>query len=248
MIRYPATSTSRPPRVQFLGADRMRGAHTFSIFVLLTTRLQPRLHVLAGMGWDELRLPNPVRPDDVLDLEVSVLEKRESKSKSDRGIVRNQILLRNQSARDGAAVYQQYFRSRGDRTLTRRSADLPPNACQAWICPRWITTLPGRNLFSPSSRIRDASGQLRQLIYDPNCEMAHRQEPFSLVVLSGWPLLGGLGSERATRSRKRLRHEIELTKTQLCYGPSGFVLGGSLCAVSIARPLWCASLSFLSPP
>jgi acyl dehydratase len=48
------------------------------------------------MGWDALRLPNPVRPDDVLDLEVSVLEKRESKSKSDRGIVRNQILLRNQ--------------------------------------------------------------------------------------------------------------------------------------------------------
>jgi acyl dehydratase len=77
-----------------LGGLTASGAHTFSIFVLLTTRLQPRLHVLAGMGWDELRLPNPVRPDDELDLEVSVLEKRESKS--DRGIVRNQILLRNQ--------------------------------------------------------------------------------------------------------------------------------------------------------
>jgi acyl dehydratase len=72
------------------------GAHTFSIFVLLTTRLQPRLRVLAGMGWDELRLPNAVRPDDALDLEITVLEKRESKSKSDRGIIRNQILLRNQ--------------------------------------------------------------------------------------------------------------------------------------------------------
>ena len=71
-------------------------AHTFSIFILLTTRLQPRLHVLAGLGWDELRLPNAVRPDDALDLEITVLEKRESKSKSDRGIVRNQVLLRNQ--------------------------------------------------------------------------------------------------------------------------------------------------------
>ena len=59
-------------------------------------------------------------------------------------------------------------------------------------------------------------GQLRQRIYDPNCEMTHRQEPFSLVVFSGWSPLGGLGQERATRSRKRLRHEIELTKTQLC--------------------------------
>ncbi|MCP3459339.1 MULTISPECIES: MaoC/PaaZ C-terminal domain-containing protein [unclassified Bradyrhizobium] len=71
-------------------------AHTFSIFILLTTRLQPRLHVLAGLGWDELRLPNAVRPDDALDLEITVLEKRASKSKSDRGIVRNQVLLRNQ--------------------------------------------------------------------------------------------------------------------------------------------------------
>jgi acyl dehydratase len=71
-------------------------AHTFSIFILLTTRLQPRLHVLAGMGWDELRLPNAVRPDDELGLETTVLEMRESKSKSDRGIVRNRVLLRNQ--------------------------------------------------------------------------------------------------------------------------------------------------------
>jgi acyl dehydratase len=71
-------------------------AHTFSIFILLTTRLQPRLRVLAGMGWDELRLPNPVRPADELDLEMIVLEKRESKSKADRGVARNQIRLRNQ--------------------------------------------------------------------------------------------------------------------------------------------------------
>jgi acyl dehydratase len=71
-------------------------AHTFAVFISLTPKLQPRLHVLAGMGWDELRLPNAVRPGDELDLETTVLEKRESKSKSDRGIVRNQIWLRNQ--------------------------------------------------------------------------------------------------------------------------------------------------------
>jgi hypothetical protein len=33
-------------------------------------------------------------------------------------------------------------------------------------------------------------GQLRQLKYHPNCEMAHRQEPFSLVVLDGRPSMG----------------------------------------------------------
>jgi acyl dehydratase len=52
--------------------------------------------VLAGLGWDELRLPIPVRPGDELDLEVVVLERRESKSSPDRGIVRNQMRLRNQ--------------------------------------------------------------------------------------------------------------------------------------------------------
>jgi acyl dehydratase len=71
-------------------------AHTFSIFVLLTTKFQPRLNVLAGMGWDELKLPNAVGPNDELDLEATVREKRESRTKPDRGIIRSQIHLRNQ--------------------------------------------------------------------------------------------------------------------------------------------------------
>jgi acyl dehydratase len=71
-------------------------AHTFAIFIALTTKLQPRLHVLAGFGYDELRLPNPVRPGDELDLETNTLEKRVSETKPDRGILRNQIRLRNQ--------------------------------------------------------------------------------------------------------------------------------------------------------
>jgi acyl dehydratase len=49
-----------------------------------------------GLGWDEVKLPNPVRPGDELDLEMTVLEMRPSKSKSDRGIVRNRNILRNQ--------------------------------------------------------------------------------------------------------------------------------------------------------
>jgi len=73
-------------------------AHTFAILISLLSRTQPfSLRVLAGLGWDELRLPIPVRPGDELDLEVAVLEKRESKSKIDRGIIRNQMYLRNQN-------------------------------------------------------------------------------------------------------------------------------------------------------
>ena len=72
------------------------GSHTFAVFILLTSQLQPHFHVLMGLGWDELRLLNAVRPGDELDLETTVLEMRESKSKPDRGIVRNRNLLHNQ--------------------------------------------------------------------------------------------------------------------------------------------------------
>jgi acyl dehydratase len=71
-------------------------AHTFAIFISLTNKAQPPLRAVAGMGFDELRLPNAVRPEDQLDFESTVLEKRESKSKPDRGILRIQVYLRNQ--------------------------------------------------------------------------------------------------------------------------------------------------------
>ena len=71
-------------------------AHTFAIFILLTNKYQPPFRAIAGLGYDELRLPNAVRPGDDLYLEATTLEKRESKSKPDRGTLRNQIRLRNQ--------------------------------------------------------------------------------------------------------------------------------------------------------
>lgn len=73
------------------------GAHTFAILISLLSKTQPySLRVLAGLGFDELRLPTPVRPGDELGLEVTILDKRESRSSPDRGIIRNQIYLRNQ--------------------------------------------------------------------------------------------------------------------------------------------------------
>jgi itaconyl-CoA hydratase len=40
-----------------------------------------------ALGWDEIRLPNPVRPDDTLYSESEVLEVRESRSRPNQGIV-----------------------------------------------------------------------------------------------------------------------------------------------------------------
>jgi acyl dehydratase len=49
-----------------------------------------------GLGVDELRWPQPVRPGDTLRLETEILEVRSSKSKSDRGIIRIRNVTTNQ--------------------------------------------------------------------------------------------------------------------------------------------------------
>jgi acyl dehydratase len=43
---------------------------------------------LIGLGFEELRWPRPVRPGDELHAQSEVLEKRESKSRQDQGLVK----------------------------------------------------------------------------------------------------------------------------------------------------------------
>lgn len=46
------------------------------------------LHVMANLGWDEVRLPNPVFEGDTIYSRSEVLETRESKSRPNVGIVK----------------------------------------------------------------------------------------------------------------------------------------------------------------
>ena len=70
-------------------------AHTIAIATALTIGLAPWLTVLAGLQYDEMRFPDPVRPGDVLKVTATVMEKRESKSRPDKGIVRCRTVLSN---------------------------------------------------------------------------------------------------------------------------------------------------------
>ena len=49
-----------------------------------------------GLGVDELRWPQPVKPGDVLRLETEILDVRASRSKPDRGIIRVRNVTTNQ--------------------------------------------------------------------------------------------------------------------------------------------------------
>jgi itaconyl-CoA hydratase len=53
-------------------------------------------NAMANLGWDEIRLPNPVFEGDTLYARSEVLDKRESKSRSNVGIVRVRTVGFNQ--------------------------------------------------------------------------------------------------------------------------------------------------------
>jgi len=71
-------------------------AHIFSMLSWFGTHGNKRTASLAALGFDEIRMHHPVRPGDTLSCTFTTLEKHESRSKQDRGIVRTLASLSNQ--------------------------------------------------------------------------------------------------------------------------------------------------------
>ncbi len=71
-------------------------AHIFSILSWFASRGQGRTATLAALGFDQMCMHRAVRPGDTLSCDIQCLEKRESRSKADRGIVRYRRSLTNQ--------------------------------------------------------------------------------------------------------------------------------------------------------
>ena len=58
---------------------------------------QPRLAVLAGLGYERVQIVNPVRPGNQLMVIEEYIDKRESSTDADRGIVRILTEVKNQN-------------------------------------------------------------------------------------------------------------------------------------------------------
>jgi acyl dehydratase len=80
-------------------------------------------NVMANLGWDEVRLPAPVFEGDTIYAKSEVLEKRESKSRPNVGIVRVRTTGFNQ---DGTTVIE-YLRT----FMVYRRGHVPQTARQA---------------------------------------------------------------------------------------------------------------------
>lgn len=79
------------------------GSHIMAIRTRLLFHYTGRLAALASIGWEEVRFHNPVRIGDQLSVTLEYLDKRESRTKPDRGIVRARIIVTNQK---GAPVLE----------------------------------------------------------------------------------------------------------------------------------------------
>ena len=78
-----------------MGALCASGMHTIALALKLAHGMSEDKGkgraVLAGLGWDEVRFSAPLFVDDEIRVRAGVREKRLSKSKPDRGIVRTKI-------------------------------------------------------------------------------------------------------------------------------------------------------------
>jgi len=85
------------------GQRIVNGIFTLGLAVGLTVSDLTEGTVVANLGYDNVRHPNPVFHGDTLYVESEVIEKRESRSHPDRGIIRLRHIGRKQ---DGTVVVE----------------------------------------------------------------------------------------------------------------------------------------------
>ena len=83
------------------------GWHTAAISMRLFIQKLNLAEGAIGLGVDELRWPAPVRPDDILLVDIEIVDLRPSRSKPDCGIVR----IRNVTTNQRGEIVQTMFAS-----------------------------------------------------------------------------------------------------------------------------------------
>ena len=73
-------------------------AHLFSILSYLCNQTpeEQKIHIIAGLGFDEGKTHKPVMPGDTLRMDTEIVEIRVSESNPDRGIMKWQHRMYNQ--------------------------------------------------------------------------------------------------------------------------------------------------------
>jgi acyl dehydratase len=95
------------------------GWHTAAITMRLFVQTLNFAEGAIGLGVDELRWPNAVRPGDVLQVETEIVDLRESRSKPSHGIVRIRNMTTNQRGEAVQAMFASALVLRRNDRITR---------------------------------------------------------------------------------------------------------------------------------
>ena len=95
------------------------GWHTAGITMRLFVQTLSFAEGAIGLGVDELRWPNPVKPGDVLQVETEIVDLRESRSKPSHGIVRIRNVTTNQRGETVQTMMASALVLRRDSRITR---------------------------------------------------------------------------------------------------------------------------------
>lgn len=85
------------------GAVIASGAHTFAVWNRLNLEINGDIAWIAGLGFDEFRFPNPLRPGVDFNATSELIEKRPSSSDPGRGVVVHRYAL---VTREGQVVFR----------------------------------------------------------------------------------------------------------------------------------------------
>lgn len=97
---YPFHTDPVTAEASVFGGLTASSCHIVAICTRLFHRLSDPPAILAMLGKDRLRFPNPARPGDRLSYHSECIEARPSKGRSDRGVLRVRDGLVNQKAED----------------------------------------------------------------------------------------------------------------------------------------------------
>jgi acyl dehydratase len=91
----------------FFGGLIASSLHTLSACTRVVVEAQGDVAILSGVGMDEVKMHNPVRPGDVLTVEAWWTDLKRSRSKPDRGFAAIRCRVANQK---GEAVIEYGYR------------------------------------------------------------------------------------------------------------------------------------------
>lgn len=90
--------------------------HLLSACTRVVVEAQGETAILSGIGMDEVRMFNPVRPGDVIQVEARWVDLKPSRSKPDRGFARISCRVVNQRAEPIITYGYQYLIACRDQT------------------------------------------------------------------------------------------------------------------------------------